>query len=605
MSALPYKYQIDLAVSPPFEYKNNPSRINLHRTEVTLRFTILSLFVLISFTGGNGQVTRHQSPGDDLFSELMRLTVQHVPSAEFTPAIATDDELREWGRILTLFRRGARDSCRAILQKYNYRLTEMHDPTTGETYDFFKENHPVQRGWGTFVYNRNHKKRLYIQVTHPVDDSNTPAIGGELLRRLNGEWLFIAGTSKSSQNRSLKSTLRARWTVFHRWHEMLTDLTHLTISLHGFNAVRGRTPDIIVSNGRTSDEQWGISQISMAFRDSMRAAGFNCMLAMYDSGYAKLAGRSSQEGIFSNDSVGFGHWLNLELSSAVRGNGSLQKKLLVAADRALELTGSKVSRQMNRAFGLVSPRVVRIDSTHRILFPPPGAETYRIVSFNASEKRKDTIDIRMGNWLGAMRGQKSITTVTRLDSVNDIFSRSSQRRELRGDHSRIFGESDLPMSAMVQFNADPSDSALLGDADPAATEPLQIHRIPLTRAPVPAHSGPVTHRSTPFSWNGLVSQFGAATPFFQRSGTESELNNSGLSARFLIPIINNTFRGDERQFIGIEMTDVLVGEIARLVSEHEMTAKDIGLLAERSEGGDYYLRIFPGNSSTKNFRKSY
>ena len=61
-------------------------------------------------------------------------------------------------------------------------------------------------------------------------------------------------------------------TVFQRWHELLTDLTHITLSLHGFQArsyhLPIKTTDLIVSNGKTSDEQWGISQVSLAFRDS-------------------------------------------------------------------------------------------------------------------------------------------------------------------------------------------------------------------------------------------------------------------------------------------------------------------------------------------------
>ena len=46
------------------------------------------------------------------------------------------------------------------------------------------------------------------------------------------------------------------------------------------------------------------------------------------------------------------------------------------------------------------------------------------------------------------------------------------------------------------------------------------------------------------------------------------------------------------KFVGIQMTQVLVTEIARLVNENKASDKDIGLLAEQSEKGDYYLRLF-------------
>ena len=563
-----------------------------------LRLVILS-FILSIVTCGNAQIERNAS-GHDLFSNLIQLVIKQVPPSSFIPSVPTEQELSEWGNLISLFKHGARDSCKILLQQFNYRLTELHDPATGNTYDVFKEEFPIQRGWGTFIYNRNHRKRLYIHVTHPVDDFNTPFIGGELLRDLKGEWLYIAGASKASQNISLRNSHRVRWSVFHRWHEVLSDLTHLTLSLHGFAAIPGTTPDIVVSNGRTSDDQWGISQISMAFRDSMRASGFRCVLAMYDSGFAKLAGRLNQEGMFSNDSVGFGHWLNLELSLTLRSHASLRERLVIAANRALGITGSRVSHQVNRAFGLVSPRVLRIDSDHRILFPPPSGETFRIVSFNPAVRTRDTIDVQMGNWLNTLGGRKSITTVTRLDSTNDFFSRTKNQKRTHSLAEQIFGKSSTSAPEIMEWKTDAADSSMLGELDPGTAEQLQVHRIPLQRVPVPTYVRQISHQSTPYVWNGILSGSNEPTAaFFQMSNNEKESDQIGASTKFLIPIINNSLHADDGQFIGIRMTEVLMGEIARLVNEHDIASKDIGLLAERGEEGDYYLRIFPRGTFSK------
>ena len=77
-----------------------------------------------------------------------------------------------------------------------------------------------------------------------------------------------------------------------------------------------------------------------------------------------------------------------------------------------------------------------------------------------------------------------------------------------------------------------------------------------------------------------------------------QMRNRGSSEfeslpNFLIPLVNKSYHGSQTGFIGIQMTTILVQEIARLVTEHQESVNDIGLLAEQSESGDYYLRIFP------------
>ena len=77
------------------------------------------------------------------------------------------------------------------------------------------------------------------------------------------------------------------------------------------------------------------------------------------------------------------------------------------------------------------------------------------------------------------------------------------------------------------------------------------------------------------------------------SSASNEL--SGLP-NFLIPIINSSYQTGKSRFIGVQMTEMLVTEIARLVNEHKVSDKDVGLIAEQMSDGDYYLRIFPSNS---------
>ncbi len=496
--------------------------------------------------------------------------------------VPSDNDLHDWTRILSLFRAHSYDSCKTLLARYGYSLSQIQEGRY--IYDIMQEDPPVRRGWGTFVYNRNHSKRLIIHVNHPVDDSYVLQFCTYLFRRSGAEWLLVAGTSKNALPPSSDAGRSTR-SVIQRWHEMVSDLSHVSISVHGFNERSYgepiRSTDLVVSNGRTSDEQWGISEISLAFRDSVRSAGFTCSLAMYDSGYSRLAGGWNSQGVFSNDSAGFGHWLYIEMSSKIRAWTSRHPALLSAFDHALDLTGRKVSEQTNRAFGLVSPRVVKIDSRHRMFFPPPNTPTYRIISFDPQKSLDDTIDVRLGNWMDFAGSQKTIAGITRIDTGSRHFSRKSTLARI------IEGENPAVSSLSRLSRPERNDSSGDQDDERRAAEPLQVHRIPLQQVLASTFSH-VTPAS--FRWEGVISpRFNPRIPTFQMSSPEDIMEVERIP-QFLIPLLKSSYHPGDNKFVGIQMTEVLVNEIARLVTEHE--AKDIGLLAEETNQGEYYLRIF-------------
>ncbi|MBI1807754.1 MAG: hypothetical protein HYR76_11960 [Ignavibacteria bacterium] len=543
------------------------------------------------------------------FHEMIRDVSTHLPPSQsgiYVPP--TDADFRDWNTILSLFRSNALDSCRHLLEKYHYTLTEVKDGFTGNTYDVFRERLPIQRGWGTFIFNRNHSKRLNIHVNHPSDDAYALNIGVECFRRSNAEWLFIGGTSKFSVVGKYSSDVGvSRRSIFQRWYENLSDLTHITVSLHTFSensyADPISTTDVIVSNGKTSDDQWGVSQISLAFRDSARAAGFTSALAMFDSGYGRLAGGWNVQGLFSNDSLGFGHWLYIELSHRLLKQPHNHARLITAIDHATDLTGKRISQQVNRAFGLVSPRVVKVDSLHRIMFPPIGAETYRVISFDAQNQRDDTLDIRMGNWLELLGGQKSVASVTRLDT-SDRLRQQLARNHQRGSRSvmaQLVTVEGNRLSSTVRYPKDSDqDSSRSGDEDDQANEPLQVHRIPLR--PILASTFMIhpSEEMVSYSWSGTMpAHFVPGIKSFQMNASLRETEELEGIPKFLIPLINSSYRSGKSRFIGVEMTNILVNEIARLVTEHDVAGKDVGLLAEQSESGDYYLRIFPASNREK------
>jgi hypothetical protein len=558
---------------------------------------ILLLFLLIICFS---LVISQQSMAENLHDVLNSLA-KSMPKANAGGYIQpTEEELGDWTKALKYFRSNSIDSCKRVLARMNYELIQAKGSSTTDVYDVIREKSPNRKGWGMFIYNRNFKKRLYIDINHPIDDPNALSIGEQVFLSLQGEWMLIAGTSKRAvPNRTIADMGRATKSIFQRTHEVLCGITHVTLSLHSFDEQRFPYPinvtDVILGNGRTTDYQWGISQLSLAFRDTLRAAGFRCSLAMYDSGYSALAGGWNSQGIFSNDSIGFGHWIYVELSRSMRERLHTDPKFLSILDRALDITGKKVSHQVNRAFGLVSPRVLRVDSAHRLFFPTQDADAYRIVSFNASDNRNDTIDVRVGNWVNLVGGKKTLSTVTLFDT---------SKKSLRNQFSSL-GRNAAPavvakivkplasVSSMTKFH-DEQDSSLIDDGERDFVEPIQVHRIPLRPLLHQTYYAELSTNQSAYRWQGIVPEGFTPNPtlfeFKPQQQSSDEIRNL---PNFLIPLINSSSNSYRQKFIGVQMTNLLVTEIARLITDYQVADNDIGLMAEQSEEGEYFLRIFP------------
>jgi hypothetical protein len=544
-----------------------------------------------------------QRQKSDPFTEFIRGLNQRIPAhpGEGYRSI-TGEELRDWPAIFAAFRAGSFDTARALAAKYNYTCYTIRDPKAGSSFDVLEERPPVTRGWGTFIHNRHATKRLYVDVNHPVDDQHVLALGADLFRKSQAEWLIVAGAGRRAGHGALSADpAKNKSMLFQKWHELITDLTHVTLSLHGFEKGSYRAPisgeDVVLSNGRTTDEQWGISELSLALRDTLRSAGFPAALAMYDSGYAPLAARSNPQAVFANDSVGFGHWINVELSNTVRNDPSRYAGLIDAIDRAMDLTGRKISKQINLAFGLVSPRVLRIDPTHPLRFPPSSGDTYRIISFHASGAKADTIDVRMGGLPGIAGSQRTITTITRIDPAEGTFAQRLRKSHALADDDTPTGTQTSVASGMEGDH--PGESSGLDDAERDVAEPLQVHRIRLQPYMSPALVSGLSIRAALYSWNGIVGES------FLPSADAFGISADGAGARreeprnCLIPILGNPDGGGKSKYIGVRMTNMLVDEIARIVTERREPEKDVRLLAEESTDGEYYLRIFPTSATDR------
>jgi hypothetical protein len=316
---------------------------------------------------------------------------------------------------------------------------------------------------------------------------------------------------------------------------------------------------------------------------------------MYDSGFARLSGAGSRTGTFTNDSVGFGHWINLEVASRVPKDPSRSSKLVAALSKALDITGQKVSREVNAAFGLVSPRVLRVDAEHKLLFPPPPGDQYRIISFDSREVKHDTVVIRVGDWVDLGGSPGAGPKISGLDARDGNFMQrfGSGARNSRPGSARIV---EKPAPQVFLTERSPKGlPASDGDNDPGA-EPLQVQRIPLEPLQSSVVSSDYLAGVTPFRWQGAVaSGFSPSARVFQLGTGESPVSEFTSPAHLLIPVMNNSYGQGRTKFVGVQMTAMLVNQITRL-TDASHAQRDVSLLAEQDEQGRFFLRIFPAKA---------
>lgn len=579
------------------------------RVQVSVRILSYSLFYLFLSIGGPVHAAGQAGTVDPFIDFITEKTGRIIPGTDGVYLAPTAGELVEWGTILQLFTNGDYDSCDGLLARYGYVRSRVTDRVTGSTYEVISELPPVRRGWGTVVYNPRATGHLAIHVSHPVDDGNVPVVGAEFFRRSGAKWLLIAGSSKhAGGDERLADPARSAAGMFQKWHEFTSGPGLISLSLHGYKPELYRYPiassDVVISNGRTSDDQWGISQLSMDLRDSLRAAGFFAAVAMMDSGFARLSGGSNPQGIQSNNRLGFGRWLNIELAPGVRGEPSRYLKFIDIAGRLLDAGIVNAARHAGDAFGLVSPRVVKIDRANRLMFPPPKPEKYRIVSFTPGESKNDTLDLLFGNWFDGASGGKTIARIIEADTTGALAERIRRRnaaaRAARSTMTKLISTSagKYP-SGILATEHEPVDSTGDGEEEAIVHEPLQVHRIPLRPVLASTVNPDLPPETTPFRWGTILPEGFSPQILTFRAGQagSGEMEVPGLS-RFLIPLLRSSYRTDSQHFIGVDMTDILVNEIARLVNEYKIEGQDIGLLAEQEENGDYYLRLFPEISAT-------
>lgn len=272
-----------------------------------------------------------------------------------------------------------REVIRGLFTGYNQTLAENLGavdfsghclPSQSQCQVFLLRSDDDQHFGGTFIFNRNYKRNLVIEVPHPVFDANTLEIGLEMFLQLGARGLLIAGTHRNaSHEESSCSVPKTRknpyrksdvahfddaW--FHLAHQALSDADDDTffLSVHGFSKKDDVPYDYVIGNGTMfSDDKRGYS--SRLAKNLDKAFGADVAISCNDSDMELYCGASNLQGRYTNGSKSVCHedalrsserFLHIEQSREVRdskghkGEAAYFKLIEVLADLLPEMAGT-------------------------------------------------------------------------------------------------------------------------------------------------------------------------------------------------------------------------------------------------------------------------
>lgn len=212
----------------------------------------------------------------------------------------------------------------SLAWRYRYDIEQTVDLVTGDTLIVMVERSPIQRGWGTLLYNPR-GIAVDVHIDHPLFDVNTPRVAAALYDDCRCRALLMAGTHRYANADDVSDMARSTTSLFQGLHERLALDAAMVISVHGFARTNHTPPtsvsDAVLSNGATSSGTLAATDGARALRDRLVAAGFVAGLVADDPGYTALTGSPNPQGKWSNDRFGHGRWIHVEIAREVRDDG--------------------------------------------------------------------------------------------------------------------------------------------------------------------------------------------------------------------------------------------------------------------------------------------
>jgi hypothetical protein len=220
-----------------------------------------------------------------------------------------------------------------------YQLIKFSDQENfgAESY-ILREQLPIKKGWGVYVFNIKYPRNIIIEAPHPLSDEETPEVALNIFRALNARALLISGTHRDANRDGSADSAHAPESIFHTVHVALSQHTQqfnqgaVFLQIHGFNSRNHPDyPSVVIGhNGKLTPENNRLLQnIKEALQDN------NIQVGICDGKkYRDLCGTKNLQ----NSETQRGTFIHIELNESLRQNGS----------KLVESLRQAISQQMTR-----------------------------------------------------------------------------------------------------------------------------------------------------------------------------------------------------------------------------------------------------------------
>jgi hypothetical protein len=280
----------------------------------------------------------------DVITDI-RLHMPGMNSEKFV--VPTNDQMNTFSGVFNSLNKFEYSGIQTILSQFGYTFYKYYNIPSGDTLYIFKENYPIQKGWGTFILNQKAGTRVAIECPHPLWDTNVEIVGIKVFIQSKARYYLLAGTHRYANSDYSSDPAHVTQCIFHEAH--MTFAPDTALQIHGFDkSSYVNYPDVIISNG-TLYPPSPLYKI----RDSYISRGFTAgvfSMSTYADLY-QLGATTNTQGQWSNNNNKL--FIHIEHDYPLRTNDTKMNKIIsVMVDNLSRITSINEPEQVLKTFHL-------------------------------------------------------------------------------------------------------------------------------------------------------------------------------------------------------------------------------------------------------------
>lgn len=218
----------------------------------------------------------------------------------------------------------------SLVRPYGYTARRIVDRRRRVPLVVLQEQLPITRGWGTFLFDPSGVSAgVDVHANHPISDEETPAVAAGIFSRGGLRWFLMAGAHRYTLPGDSSDMARQPASIFQIIHEAIAPTGRRAISVHGFSRTNHTAPidtsDIVLSEGTSAPDA---SAGALALRASLRGIPLRTGLFGVDSNFGMLGAGSNPQGQWSNQTLGRGRWVHIEIAREIRTDSVRTEQLV-------------------------------------------------------------------------------------------------------------------------------------------------------------------------------------------------------------------------------------------------------------------------------------